>query len=184
MLSAIHPHPDWLGERLIRGTLPWQEGRSLTYGQFSERYTLRDSRWLGIFQSQHQAIACILWDSLWLPDRLFSQVADDEAVYLFIRFDQALGVVFTEMSDAPATEKNYPTRTATDGAIATATPTSELEPQKPPLDAAIIARMELEEVEGNSVLLVDDTSGNSTTTVFKGRLHFLALGSSHRVVQL
>jgi len=93
--------PNWLCQQWVLGTLPWAE--AIPYSEFCDRYTLCDSQWLGLFQQTDSAVACIRWDLLWLPDALFNQVDQADAVYVFLKFDQVLGLAVTNGSESPET---------------------------------------------------------------------------------
>ena len=152
---ATEPLPDWLCQQLVQGTLPWDA--ALSYPEFCDRYTLCDSHWLGLFQLTNQAIACIRWDLLWIPDQLFHQIGRADAVYLFLKFEQLLGITVTPDPSA-------------NGAGSSTLP--------------VIVRVELESVEQQQVLLIDDATGTSTTVVFRGEPHCLAVSAPNKVVQL
>ncbi|MEO1590779.1 MAG: hypothetical protein AAFU71_05750 [Cyanobacteria bacterium J06632_22] len=150
--------PDWLCQQLVLGSLPWEQ--SIPYSEFCDRYTLCDSHWLGTFQQSNGAVACIRWDLLWLPDTLFHQVGQADAVYLFLKFEQLLGMAVTPGHVS-----------ARAGALS-------------PSTAPAITNIELEPVDEQHVLLVEDINECSTTVVFAGSLSCLAIAAHNQIIQL
>lgn len=157
--------PQWLCQQLVQGTLPWDNEPTLTYPAFCDRYTLRDSYWLGCFQTPHAAVACFRWDLLWLPDRLFHQVGQADAIYLFLQFAQPLGVTITAACDS-----------------ASSPPPVIAQSPSPP--ASVIACVELEPVEEQRVWIAEDVSGGAVTVVFQGDLKCLAMTGHNQLIQL
>ena len=153
--AATQTLPGWLCQQIVLDTLPWD--RALSYQAFCDRYTLHDSHWLGLFQAAQNAVACIRWDTLWLPDTLFNQIDAADTVYLFLNFDQLLGVTFTPGDAVESAETEFP---------------------------AAIARVELEPVDEQQVLLVNDVNGASTTVVFQGEPRCLAIARQNQVIRL
>jgi hypothetical protein len=96
-------HPQWLCEKLVLGTLPWHRAQLLSYGEFSERYTLYDSRWIGLFQDGvGQPFAGLTWSRAGLPEAMAAQLPPGDPPYLFIKFIETLGVTFTKASAHPS----------------------------------------------------------------------------------
>jgi len=145
--------PNWLCQQLVLGTLPWE--KAIPYGEFCDRYTLCDSQWLGTFQHTDGAVACLRWDLLWLPDTLFNQVGQADAVYVFLKFEQLLGLAVTR-GNAPSEGDTAPS----------------------------VTQVELEPVDDQQVLLVEDSGGRSTTVVFAGAVSCLAIAAHNQVLQL
>lgn len=172
---AVKPLPQWLCEGLISGKLPWHQAQSLTYTQFSKRYTLRDSEWIGLFQTiaaQNQTIICLKWDQLWLPDELTAQVTPEKSLYLLIKFSNVLGVTFSDGTLAADPIQGPAPR----GSIQT-TPPENTMPQT-------ILSTELVNLEENQVLLVNHRQGQLITLVFTGEISFLVMDSDQQPLTL
>jgi len=57
-------YPDWLGHDLVAGTLPWEQGLPSSLAAFLDRFTLHDSRWIGLFFEQERNATLML---RWTP---------------------------------------------------------------------------------------------------------------------
>lgn len=42
-------YPEWLGRCLLENQLPWHLGRSLSWSEFRQKYTLENALWVGAF---------------------------------------------------------------------------------------------------------------------------------------
>jgi hypothetical protein len=60
----MNAYPDWLGHDLLAGTLPWDQGLPSSLETFLERFTLRDSRWIGLYTEAERGATLILH---WTP---------------------------------------------------------------------------------------------------------------------
>jgi hypothetical protein len=57
-------HPEWLGRDLVAGALPWEQGLPSSLAAFLNRFTLRDSRWIGLYhEAEHAATLLLRWDT-------------------------------------------------------------------------------------------------------------------------
>ncbi|HEV2798897.1 MAG TPA: hypothetical protein VGW12_00270 [Pyrinomonadaceae bacterium] len=64
---------DWVYREVVEDTLPWSEAKEYSFQQFSEKYTLHDSVWIGLFYDvayENNVILAIIWDAVWLPDEI------------------------------------------------------------------------------------------------------------------
>ncbi|MEM9805663.1 MAG: hypothetical protein AAF959_10315 [Cyanobacteria bacterium P01_D01_bin.56] len=150
--------PRWLCEHILLGTLPWPQGVCQSYSNFSSVYTLHDSYLLGTYQSAEiygETVLCFLWDGLWLPESVSRQVSQNEPVFLLIKVTKTLGTALSE------------------GTM-----------DKPDKQPRRILKTEHVNVDDQQVLVIDDTQHNTLTVVFSGRLHFLALDSKKRLIEL
>lgn len=88
----VDDYPSWLGNDLINDRLPWEKGLQLSFAEFSKKYTLHDSCWIGLFYDVGDlasAILAIHWDSAWLPDSIaLSNSKVQEWPFLFIKIDK------------------------------------------------------------------------------------------------
>ncbi|MEM6255974.1 MAG: hypothetical protein AAF821_23935 [Cyanobacteria bacterium P01_D01_bin.156] len=150
--------PRWLCEHILLGTLPWNQGVCQSYGYFSDAYTLHDSYLLGIYQSAEtygETVLCFLWDSLWMPEAISRQVSQHEPVFLLMKVTKTLGTALSE--DTIEQSDRQPRR---------------------------ILKTEHVNVDDQQVLVIDDTQHNTLTVVFSGQLHFLAMDSQNRAIDL
>ncbi len=150
--------PGWLCQHILLGTLPWTQGVCQSYSYFSNAYTLHDSYLLGTYQSAEtygETVLCFLWDSLWLPETVNRQVSQNEPVFLLIKVNNTLGIALSEGTVNRAAKQ----------------------PRR-------ILKTEHVNVDNQQVLVIDDTQHNTLTVVFSGQLHFLALDSQKRLINL
>lgn len=150
--------PRWLCEHILLGTLPWSQGLSQSYGQFSQAYTLHDSYLLGTYQSAEphgETILCFLWDNLWWPEAINRQVKQEEPVFLLIKVTKTLGTALSEV-----VINNWDTQ-----------------PRR-------ISKTEHVNVDNQRVLVVHDSQNNTLTVIFSGQMHFLAMDSQKRIIGL
>lgn len=75
----MNAYPDWLGRDLLAGTLPWDQGLPSSLESFLDRFTLRDSRWIGLYTEAGRNATLILQ---WTPP-----AAPAEGHFLAIRFE-------------------------------------------------------------------------------------------------
>lgn len=148
---------EWLYGAVVREALPWGVGREYSFGEFSEKYTLHDSVWVGVFYDvayEDSAVLAFVWDAVWLPDELArstSVVADWPL--LFIKVGGASQVSAGGYKDVGGIQRG-------------------------------VAGAEVETVDGQSLLLVTDHYGGSVGVTFKGKLTFLALGRDGSVLPI
>jgi hypothetical protein len=97
-------YPDWLGDALVRGSLPWNQGLSVTMPNFLQEYTLHDSIWEGLWAEPAfgEATAIVRWDSFWTEGRVPYPSGEHERTgswpLLLIRFRHVYQVVVTQSS--------------------------------------------------------------------------------------
>ena len=150
--------PPWLCENILLGTLPWHWGTCQPYGQFSQVYSLHDSHLLGTYQSAEtygETVLCFLWDTLWLPETTVCQAQPNEPIFLLLKATKTLGIALSE------------------GTL-----------PKPVQHPRRILKAEHGVVEEQTVLVIEDTQGNTLTVVFSGQLHFLAMDNRQRPLGL
>jgi hypothetical protein len=84
--------PDWLHEAIVEDFLPWESAKNYSYEEFSEKYTLHDSLWVGLFANvsyEDAAILAIIWDAVWLPDEIAKSTANVmKYPFLFIKLEE------------------------------------------------------------------------------------------------
>ena len=148
---------DWLYGAVIRDTLPWGEGKGYSFQEFSEKYTLHDSIWVGVFYDvayEDSAVLAIIWDAVWLPDELTqSTSAVGEWPLLFIKVGGASQVSASGYQDIGGIQRG-------------------------------IAGAEIVKVDGTDLLVVTDHYGGSVEISFTGNLMFLALDRDRRVLPI
>ena len=148
---------DWLYGAVIRDTLPWGEGKEYSFQEFSEKYTLHDSVWVGVFYDvayEGSAVLAMTWDAVWLPDELAqSTSAVGEWPLLFIKVGGASHVSTSGYEDIGGLQRG-------------------------------IAGAEIEDVDGTNLLVVTDHYGGSVEVSFCGKLMFLALDRERRVLPI
>ena len=150
--------PPWLYQTIVKGTLPWNQGKCESYKHFSQVYTLHDSYLLGTYQSTEtdsETVICLLWDALWLPEAITHQANPDEPIFLLVKAPKTLGVILS------------------DGTLP--------KPDKHPRRILIAEHVE---VDDQTVLVIDDVQGDTLTVVFAGQLQFLAVDNKHRLLNL
>lgn len=90
-------YPKWLYEAIVEDFLPWEKAQTLSYKEFSDKYTLHDSIWIGLFANvtyEDTAILSIIWDAVWLPDEIAestSEVMNDP--FLFIKLEKTKEII-------------------------------------------------------------------------------------------
>lgn len=150
--------PGWLCEKVLTGSLPWQQSLCRSYSDFSHVYTLHDSYLLGTYQTAEtygETVLCLLWDTLWLPEAVSRQIQQNEPVFLLIKVTETLGIAISE-GTLPKSDKQL----------------------------RRILKAEHVEVDDQTVLVIDDTQQNTLTVVFSGQLHFLAMDSANHLMNL
>lgn len=58
----MYQYPEWLGHDLVAGTLPWEQALPSSLSAFLERFTLSESRWIGLYtETDHNATLLLRW---------------------------------------------------------------------------------------------------------------------------
>lgn len=95
--------PDWLHEAIVEDFLPWESAKNYSYEEFSEKYTLHDSLWIGLFANityEDTAILAIIWDAVWLPDEIAESTADVlKYPFLFIKLKRIKQILTRNYKD-------------------------------------------------------------------------------------
>lgn len=150
-------HSDWVYREIVKDTLPWGEGKEYSFRQFSEKYTLHDSVWVGLFYDvayENNIILTIIWDAVWLPDeiaRSTSTVA--EWPLLFVRVEDVSRVSTSGYKDIGGLQRG-------------------------------IGTAEVAEVDGTHVLVISDHYGGNVEISFSGKLKFLAMDRNRKVLAI
>jgi hypothetical protein len=150
-------YPDWLYQSIIENSLNWGEAKEYSFQEFSQKYTLHDSSWIGLFYDiayVNNLILAIVWDAVWLPDGIAqstSTVADWPL--LFIRIENVLQVSVSRYKDIGGISRG-------------------------------IATAEIEDVDGKHLLVISDHYGGNVEISFSGKLTFLALDRNGKVLPI
>lgn len=148
---------EWMYGAFVRDTLPWGEGREYSFPEFSEKYTLHDSNWVGVFYDvayADAAVLAIIWDAVWLPDELARSTSDVGGwPMLFIKAEGATRVSASGYKDIGGIQRG-------------------------------IGDAEVEEADGAQLLTITDHYGGRVEVAFTGRLTFLALDRGGRVLPI
>jgi hypothetical protein len=106
-------YPEWLGDALLRKTLPWDGGLPVPMPFFLQNYSLHDSIWEGLWvePAYGEATAIVRWDSYWSDGRIpypksvdGSDAPVGEWPLLLIRFQHVYQIVSSQTSfDEPLT---------------------------------------------------------------------------------
>jgi hypothetical protein len=97
MIEETAYFPAWQHTSIIEDSLPWESGKTYSYPEFKEKYTLHDSSWIGLFSSiryENSAILALLWDAHWIPDEIFESTGMvTEWPFLFIKLESLVEIV-------------------------------------------------------------------------------------------
>jgi hypothetical protein len=109
-IDFVHYYPAWLGDALVRGSLPWDQGLSVLMPRFLHEYTLHDSVWEGLWVEPAfgEATAVIRWDSFWSEGRIPYPEGEYDLEggwpLLLIRFQHVYQVLATQTTFAEPQE--------------------------------------------------------------------------------
>ena len=148
-------HPGWFYEALVEDSFPWSDGVMMSFKEFSQKYTLHDSYWIGAFLNiayEPTVTLAIVWDAVWLPDTIQeSTPVVGDWPYLLIQLSGVEQVSPSQDEDA--------------------------------IEACrTISGHEVVEVDGKKVLSIDDVYGSQIHIVYRGQEVFLALDKNqHRL---
>ena len=150
-------HPDWLYREVIEDTLPWNEAKEYSFQEFSEKYTLHDSVWVGLFYDvayENNVILTIIWDAVWLPDEIAQSTSVvAEWPLLFIKIGDVLRVSTSGYKDIGGLQRG-------------------------------IGAAGIEQVDGTKLLVISDLYNSTVEISFAGGLKFLALDREGRVLRI
>ncbi len=148
---------DWLYRAVMQDTLPWGEGREYSFAEFSEKYTLHDSNWVGLFYDvayEDSAVLAVLWDAVWLPKEVArSTSAAGDWLLLLVKVQKAWRVSTYGYADIGGIQRG-------------------------------IGGAEFKREKGTNLLTVTDHYGGRVEIAFKGKLVFLALDAEERVLPI
>ena len=141
-------YPNWLYRELIEGLLPWQHGKKIDFKRFTEKYTLHDSYWIGIFSNvgcENTATLAIQWDPVWLPDEIQQSTSNvGDSLYLFILLTKIEQISINNYVDIKGHCRS-------------------------------IGTSAVEEIDGKKFLAIDDIYGGQISIIYQGEETFLAM---------
>lgn len=150
-------HPDWLYREVIEDTLPWNEAKECSFQEFSEKYTLHDAIWIGLFYDvayENNVILAFIWDAVWLPDEIAQRTSVvAEWPLLFVKIGEVLRVTTTGYKDIGGLQRG-------------------------------IGRAGIEQVDGTNRLVIADHYGGDVEISFVGRLRFLGVDKDRRALPI
>lgn len=150
-------YPDWLYQAVIEDDLPWHEAKECSFQEFSEKYTLHDSHWLGLFHDvayENNVTLVIVWDPYWLPAEIAQRSSFvAEWPFLFVRIENVSQVSTSGYVDIEGVQRG-------------------------------IAMAEIERVDRTNLLVVSDHYGGSVEISFVGRLKFLAFDVNQKSLSI
>jgi hypothetical protein len=153
----LEHYPPWLYESIIKNDLPWESANEWSFRQFSEKYTLHDSYWIGLFYDiayDNNVILAIVWDSVWLPDEIAESTAvTDDWPVLFIKVQEVLQVSTSGYKDIGGIQRG-------------------------------IHHSETTEVGDKELFVISDHDGGVVELVFTGTVEFLALNRNKEVLAI
>ncbi|VAW72669.1 hypothetical protein MNBD_GAMMA10-2535 [hydrothermal vent metagenome] len=154
--EQLYPH--WLYKKLIENDLPWDEKSNLTLESFTDKYTLHDSFWIGVFHHvafDQSVTLAFQWDFFWLPDKIKEKTSQaDDWPYLFFKINNVLEVSTANFEDL--------------GCI---------------INRAI-GGSEILTLEGEFHLAIDDVYGGQVNIVFTGSHSILALNPDGSILKI
>jgi hypothetical protein len=157
-MIAEEYYPKWLYEAIVEDYLPWAKAKNCSYGGFSEKYTLHDSIWVGLFSDvsyENNAILVILWDAVWLPDEVAESTSKvDEWPFLFIKTEDAEQIITRGYKDIGGLQRG-------------------------------IAKAHLTEIDENKKsFVVYDHYGGEVEVIFGGQMKFLGIDREKQVIEI
>jgi hypothetical protein len=80
--------PEWLGQDLVAGTLPWTNGSPSSLSTFLERYSLSACRWIGLYAEPERSATLLLdWTDYGAQSESDGDETALEGAVLAVRFD-------------------------------------------------------------------------------------------------
>ena len=150
-------YPGWLYQGIVEGSLNWGVAKEYSYREFSEKYTLHDSNWVGLFFDvayESTVVLAFVWDAVWLPDEVAeSTPLAGESPFLFVKAEAVSQVSTSGYKDVGGVSRG-------------------------------IAGAEVVEVGGKQLLVISDHYGGGVEITFSGRLKFLAVDSEQNVLPI
>jgi hypothetical protein len=150
-------HPDWFYKELVEDSLPWEEGIKMSFTEFSQKYTLHDSGWIGIFFDvayEQTATLAIQWDAVWLPDEIAKSTSIvSDWPYLFIKLKNIEQFSTSNYDDIGSLPRS-------------------------------IFGCELEEIDRKKFLAIDDVFGGQINIIYQGEETFLAMEKDKRILSI
>ena len=141
----------------MEDTLPWNEAKECSFQEFSEKYTLHDSVWVGLFYDvayENNVILTIIWDAVWLPDEIAQSTSVvAEWPLLFIKIGDVLRVSTSGYKDIGGLQRG-------------------------------IGAAGIEQVDGTKLLVISDLYNSTVEISFAGGLKFLALDREGMVLRI
>ncbi len=156
--------PDWLGQSILDGALPWEYAPDYTVEKFTETYTIQDSVWVTLslnFERNSSGILVILWNYR----------------YAYFAKPVSEGEKRTNLSSIP----EYAILIAKVEEIAEVL-------VRPSTDAWImdnpIVDRELRDRDGKQIWIITDELGGDIRIVFSGRTKVMALDYDKQIIQI
>jgi len=153
----VDDYPDWLGNDLINDRLPWEKGFNISFEEFSKKYTLHDSCWIGLFYDVGDCASVTLiinWDAVWLPDSIaLSNSEVQEWPFLFIKIAKV-----KEVSTSDYFNDDYPNWSICD--------------------------YEIELIDEKQLLIISSCMGGDVEITFLGEMTFLALDRDRKILDI
>ncbi len=150
-------YPAWLYRSIVESDLPWESAKELTFAEFSDRYTLHDSYWIGLFYDvayENDVVLAIVWDAVWLPDELAESTSlVDDWPLLFIKVENASQISTTGYDAIESTQRG-------------------------------IGTAEIEKIGSKHLLIISDHYGGNVEIVFEGKMNFLALNRNKEIIHI
>ena len=153
----IDNYPTWLGNDLINDRLPWEKGLQISFSEFTTKYTLHDSYWIGLFYDVGNLASVIIiinWDAVWLPDSIVlstSKVKDWP--FLIIKIDKV-----KEVSTSDYFNDDYPNWSICD--------------------------YQIELIDKKYLLVISSCMGGDVEITFSGETTFLALDRDRNILNI
>jgi hypothetical protein len=141
----------------MQHTLPWGEGREYSFAEFSEKYTLHDSAWVGLFHDvgyEDSVILAFLWDAVWLPNELARSISNTgDWLLLLVKVERVSRVSTSGYADIGGILRG-------------------------------IGGAEFGRAKGANLLTITDHYGGRVEIYFAGKMVFLALDGDERVLPI
>lgn len=149
--------PDWVYRSIVEDTLEWDKAIECSFREFSGKYTLHDSIWIGLFYDvayENNVTLGFIWDAVWLPDDLArSSATISEWPLLFIKMENVSEITASGYKDVGGISRG-------------------------------IAGAAVEETDDKWRLAISDHYGGSVSISFSGRLKFLGLDVNRKVLPI
>ncbi len=151
-------YPNWVYESIIEDFLLWESAKIYSYEEFSKKYTLHDSIWIGLFSNityEDSAILAIIWDSCWLPDEIAESTSEVvKYPFLFIKLENVTQILTRNYKDIGGIQRGISN-----------------------------SRFSLLD-SGEQSLIVIDHYGGEVEAIFKGEIKFLGLNREKKILPI